>query len=86
AKKSIDTSTPGGRLFFHIIASIAEFERDLISERTLDGLDAARARGGNGRGSRVRTWHPIERSDPCASTFPDHEQHTREDRRTAVPT
>ncbi|MBV8933332.1 MAG: recombinase family protein, partial [Kutzneria sp.] len=46
--QGIDTSTPGGRLFFHIIAGIAEFERDLISERTLDGLDAARARGRKG--------------------------------------
>lgn len=46
--QGIDTSTPGGRLFFHIVASIAEFERDLISERTKDGLDAARARGRKG--------------------------------------
>lgn len=46
--QGIDTSTPGGRLFFHIVASIAEFERDLISERTRDGLEAARARGRQG--------------------------------------
>ena len=42
---SIDTSSPGGRLVFHIMASIAEFERDLIKERTKTGLEAARARG-----------------------------------------
>lgn len=41
----IDTSTSMGKLFFHITASIAEFERDLIIERTKAGLEAARARG-----------------------------------------
>ncbi len=46
--QGIDTTTPGGRLFFHMLAAIAEFEHDLIVERTLDGLAAARARGRNG--------------------------------------
>ena len=46
--QNIDTSTPAGRMFFHIIATFAEFERDLIRERTLDGLEAARARGRTG--------------------------------------
>lgn len=46
--QAIDTSTPGGKLFFHIMSGIAEFERDLISERTRDGLEAARARGRKG--------------------------------------
>jgi DNA invertase Pin-like site-specific DNA recombinase len=41
----IDTTTPQGRLIFNIFASLAEFERDLIQERTKAGLDAARARG-----------------------------------------
>jgi DNA invertase Pin-like site-specific DNA recombinase len=44
-QENIDTSTSGGKLFFHIIASLAEFERDLIRERTNAGLVAARARG-----------------------------------------
>lgn len=43
--EGIDTSTPGGQLIFHIFAALAQFERDLIRERTRIGLDAARARG-----------------------------------------
>lgn len=45
---NIDTTTPQGRLTFNIFASLAEFERDLISERTMAGLASARARGRNG--------------------------------------
>jgi DNA invertase Pin-like site-specific DNA recombinase len=44
----IDTSTPAGRFFFHVMASLAEMERDLIRERTRAGLAAARARGRKG--------------------------------------
>ena len=44
-QESIDTTTPGGRLVFHVFAALAEFERDLIRERTHAGLAAARARG-----------------------------------------
>lgn len=46
--ESIDTSTSAGKLLFHIMGSLAEFERDLIRERTHAGLDAARARGRKG--------------------------------------
>ena len=46
--QAIDTATPGGKLLFHVLAAIAEFERDLIRERTRDGFDAARAKGNNG--------------------------------------
>lgn len=42
---AIDTTTAGGRLYFHILAALAEFERDLISERTKAGMAAAKARG-----------------------------------------
>lgn len=41
----IDTGTPAGRFFFHVMAALAEMERDLIRERTTAGLSAARARG-----------------------------------------
>ncbi len=47
-KENIDTSTPTGKFMFHIIAALAEFERDIIQERTQAGLEAARARGRRG--------------------------------------
>jgi len=43
--EAIDTTTPGGKLTFHIFGALAEFERSLIRERTSAGLAAARARG-----------------------------------------
>src|SRR5205823_11925443 len=44
-QESIDTTTSGGKLVFHIFGALAEFERDIIRERTQAGLTAARARG-----------------------------------------
>jgi Resolvase, N terminal domain len=44
----IDTTTPGGKLVFHIFGALAEFERNLVRERTYAGLAAARARGRKG--------------------------------------
>ncbi len=44
-QESIDTSTSGGKLIFHIFGALAEFERDIIRDRTNAGLDAARKRG-----------------------------------------
>lgn len=46
--ESIDTSSSSGKLIFHIFGALAEFERNLIRERTYAGLQAARARGRNG--------------------------------------
>lgn len=47
-KDQIDTTTPAGKLTFHLFATLAEFERDVIRERTQAGLTAARARGRQG--------------------------------------
>lgn len=46
--EAIDTTSTTGRLFFHIFGALAEFERNLIAERTKAGLDAARSRGRSG--------------------------------------
>jgi DNA invertase Pin-like site-specific DNA recombinase len=43
--QAIDTTTPSGRLLFHVLASISEFERDLIRDRVLAGLKRAKAQG-----------------------------------------
>jgi DNA invertase Pin-like site-specific DNA recombinase len=51
--EAIDTTTAGGRLTFHLFAAIAEFERELIRERTLAGLAAARASGRKGGKQRA---------------------------------
>ena len=53
--EGIDTTTPAGRLTFHLFGALAEFERELIRERTTAGLAAARARGRNGGRPRVIT-------------------------------
>jgi DNA invertase Pin-like site-specific DNA recombinase len=47
-RENIDTTTPGGKLVFHVFGAVAEFERDLILERTMAGMEAARARGRKG--------------------------------------
>ena len=54
--EQIDTTTPNGKLIFHLFAALAEFERDLIRERTQAGLAAARARGRIG--GRPSVWTP----------------------------
>ena len=53
-KESIDTTSSGGKLVFHLFGALAEFERALIRERTQAGLSAARARGHRG-GDRRRS-------------------------------
>ena len=46
--EGLDTTTPGGRLVYHVFGALAEWEREVIRERTFAGLRAARARGRNG--------------------------------------
>jgi DNA invertase Pin-like site-specific DNA recombinase len=61
----IDTTTSHGRLTFNLFASLAEFERDIIRERTNAGLAAARARGR--RGGRPRGLAPSAEQTACAA-------------------
>jgi DNA invertase Pin-like site-specific DNA recombinase len=58
-QEQVDTTTPGGKLVFHVFAALAEFERDLIHERTRAGLAAARARGRQGGRPPVLTGHKL---------------------------
>jgi DNA invertase Pin-like site-specific DNA recombinase len=58
-QEAIDTTTPGGKLVFHVFAALAEFERDLVRERTSAGLAAARARGRRGGRPSVMTPHKL---------------------------
>ncbi|GGN71908.1 recombinase family protein [Nocardia rhizosphaerihabitans] len=62
--QGIDTSTAVGRMFFQILGSIAEFEQALMSERTRDGLAAARARDRTGA-ERAPVEHPAHRPSGC---------------------
>lgn len=59
-QEGIDTSTPGGKLIFHVFGALAEFERSLIRERTQAGLSAARARGRLGGRKRKLTSKQVE--------------------------
>jgi DNA invertase Pin-like site-specific DNA recombinase len=57
---SIDTGTPSGRFFFHVMASLAEMERELLVERTRAGLEAARQLGRKGGRKRQMTESKIK--------------------------
>ena len=56
--ENIDTTTSGGKLLFHIFGALAEFEREVIRERTNAGLQAARARGRLGGRPKIQTKDP----------------------------
>ena len=58
--ENIDTTTASGRLFFHIMGALAEFERNLIRERTQAGLAAARRRGRKPGRCRAGSGMPVE--------------------------
>ena len=57
---NIDTSTPAGRFFFHVMASLAQMERELLIERTRAGLDAAKSQGRVGGRKRVMSESKLE--------------------------
>ncbi|MDT7952106.1 MAG: recombinase family protein [Acetobacteraceae bacterium] len=60
--EAIDTTTPGGRLVFHLFGALGQFERDLIQERTRAGLAAATARGRKGGRKPVVSAEKLERA------------------------
>lgn len=66
--EEINTTTPGGRLVFHVMAAISEFERDLIRERTAAGLKAAKARGRIGGRPRKMTGEKIKAAEKLLSS------------------
>lgn len=92
--EQIDTTTSGGKLIFHVFGALAEFERDVIRERTQAGLAAARARGRMGGrpkkldgAAKVAMAQPLRRQDPLrrghlqdARHLPHHPLPLRPDR------
>lgn len=68
--EDIDTTTPAGRLVFHVFASIAQFERERISERTKEGLNAARKHGRIG--GRPPSLSPAQRAEVCRMRDEEH--------------
>lgn len=60
--QNIDTRTPSGKLFFHIFGALAEYEREIIRERTNAGLSAARSRGHTGGRKRAMSDEQIEQA------------------------
>jgi DNA invertase Pin-like site-specific DNA recombinase len=71
-QERIDTSSSGGRLVFHMFGALAEFERNLVRERTQAGLNAARARGR--KGGRPKVLEPAKRQ--LAAKLYAEKQHT----------
>lgn len=65
--ENIDTTTPTGKLIFHIFGSLAEFEKDIIRERTNAGLTAARIRGR--RGGRPKMLNKKQIEVPLKTVF-----------------
>jgi DNA invertase Pin-like site-specific DNA recombinase len=73
-QESIDTSTSGGKLVFHVFGALAEFEREIVRERTQAGLAAARARGRFGGRPRAMTPDKVR----LARQLYDSREHTVE--------
>jgi DNA invertase Pin-like site-specific DNA recombinase len=72
--ESIDTTTSGGKLIFHIFGALAEFERGLIQERTNAGLAAARARGRTGGRPRVQAFQDPEKLALAKSLYAEQKR------------
>ena len=66
-QEPIDTTTPGGKLVYHVFAALAEFERDLIRERAAAGLAAARPRGRHGGRPPVMTADKLQVARRCTA-------------------
>lgn len=66
-QENLDTLSPGGKLLFHIFGAIAEFERDLIRERTIAGLESARARGRKGGARKLLSKTQIKAGQELAT-------------------
>lgn len=74
-EQGIDTSTPGGRLVFHFLAALAEYDREMIVEGTMDGLAAARARGRVGGRPPALSQRQLDQ----AQRMYDSDEHTVEE-------
>ncbi|MGS6165873.1 recombinase family protein, partial [Enterobacter hormaechei] len=72
---AIDTTTAAGKLVFGIFAALAEFERELIAERTIAGLASAR-RGGRA-GGRALTNNPPPTTRPLSRNLQPNKKHTK---------
>ena len=70
-QEQFDTTTSGGKLVFHMFGVLAEFERDLIRERTQAGLTAARARGRVGGRPRAKTLNTPEKRQMAKALHAD---------------
>jgi DNA invertase Pin-like site-specific DNA recombinase len=74
-QEAIDTNTSGGKLIFHMFGALAEFERNLLRERTKAGLEAARARGRSG--GRPKALNKTKR-DLAVKLYNDREHSIKE--------
>lgn len=71
---SIDTNTPSGRFFFHVMASLAQMERELIVERTRAGIEAARKQGRVGGRKRKMTESKLISAKQLLSAGIEHKE------------
>ena len=77
--ENMDTTTSGGKLVFHFFGTLAEFERDIIRERTRAGLDAARARGRRGGRPRLEVDNAKRKKIEMAKSLYEDPSHSIED-------